>query len=88
MGRTIISKKGRWLLRKYLYSMSLRVIHRSPYFKSYYNKKIEHKNRFGQRLKKKEALCAVIIKLIKVIFALLRDKRTFMAKAPSVALAS
>jgi transposase len=86
IGRKIISKKGRWLLRKYLYFMSLRVIHRSPYFKSYYDKKKEHKNRFGQSLKKKEALCAVVIKLIKVIFALLRDKRTFTAKAPSVAL--
>jgi len=28
-------------------------------------------------LKKREALCAVAIKLIKVIFALLRDKRAF-----------
>lgn len=87
VGGRIISKKGRWLLRKYLYFMSMRVIHRSPYFKSYYNRKLEHKNRFGQTLKKKEALCAVAIKLIKVIFALLRDRRTFTAKAPSVALA-
>jgi hypothetical protein len=35
------------------------------------------KNRVGQQPKRKEILCAVAIKLIKVIFALLRDKRTF-----------
>lgn len=85
IGRKIISKKGRWLLRKYIYFMSMRVIHRSPYFKEYYNKKLQSKNRFGQTLKKKEALCAVAIKLIKVIFALLRDKRTFTSNAPSLA---
>lgn len=85
IGRRIISKKGRWLLRKYIYFMSMRVIHRSPYFKEYYNKKLQSKNRFGQTLKKKEALCAVAIKLIKVIFALLRDKRTFTNNAPSLA---
>ncbi len=28
-------------------------------------------------MRKKEALCAVAIKLIKVIFALIRDKRVF-----------
>ncbi len=31
----------------------------------------------GQQPKRKEILCAVAIKLIKVIFALLRDKRNF-----------
>jgi transposase len=86
IGRKRISKKGRWLLRKYLYFMAMRVVHRSPYFKSYYNRKLETKTRFGQTLTKKEAFCAVIIKLIKVIFALLRDKRTFTANAPVLAL--
>lgn len=85
IGRKIISKKGRWLLRKYIYFMSMRVIHRSPYFKGYYDKKLQTKNRFGQTLRKKEALCAVAIKLIKVIFALLRDKRTFTSNAPRLA---
>jgi len=69
-GRRIISKKGRWLLRKYLYFMAMRVVHRSPFFKEYYDNK-------QKTMKKKEALCAVAIKLIKVIFALLRDKRMF-----------
>jgi transposase len=87
-GRRIISKKGRWLLRKYLYFMSMRVVYRSGFFKEYYEKKLKSTNKFGQPLKKKEALCAVAIKLIKVIFALLRDKRGFTAKAPALALAA
>ena len=72
-GRRIISKKGRWLLRKYLYFMAMRVVHRSPFLKDYYENK-------QKTMTKKEALCAVVIKLIKVIFALLRDKRTFTEK--------
>ncbi len=69
-GRKIISKKGRWLLRKYLYFMVMGIVHRSPFFKKYYENK-------QKTMKKKEALCAVVIKLIKVIFALLRDRRMF-----------
>ncbi len=88
VGRKVISKKGRWLLRKYLYFMSMRVIQRSDYFKDYYERKLSSPNRFGQALRKKEALCAVVIKLIKVIFALLRDKRIFTAKASNFVLAA
>ena len=73
IGRKIISKKGRWLLRKYLYFMAMRAVHRSPFFKEYYQNK-------QRNMEKKEALCAVAIKLIRVIFALLRDKRTFTEK--------
>jgi hypothetical protein len=47
------------------------------YFQEYYQRKLQTKNRFGQLPRKKEILCAVAIKLIKVIFALLRDKRSF-----------
>jgi transposase len=72
-GRKIISKKGRWLLRKYLYFMAMRVVHRSAFFKEYYENK-------QKTMEKKEALCAVVIKLIKVIFALLRDKKIFTEK--------
>jgi transposase len=76
-GRKIISKKGRWLLRKCLYFMVLRVVNRSSFFKGYY----EHKKKgFHRPLEKKEALCAVIIKLIRVIFALMRDTRMFTEK--------
>lgn len=72
--RKIISKKGRWLLRKYLYFMAMRTVHRSLFFKEHYENK-------QKTMKKKEALCAVVIKLIKVIFALLRDKRMFTEKS-------
>jgi transposase len=77
VSRKFISKKGRWLLRKYLFFMSMRVVVLSQYFQEYYQRKLEIKNRVGQQPKRKEILCAVAIKLIKVIFALLRDKRTF-----------
>jgi len=85
IGRKRISKKGRWLLRKYLYFMAMRVVHRNQFFRKYYDRKLKKKNRWGQLLKKKEALCAVVIKLIKVMFALLRDKKMFTMKAPSLA---
>lgn len=80
-GRKVISKKGRWLLRKYLYFMAMRVVHRSPFFKGYYEKK-------QKTMEKKEALCAVVIKLIKVIFALLKDKRMFTEKQSCLAQAA
>ena len=49
------------------------------FFKRYY----EHKKKGCDRpLKKKEALCAVILKLIRVIFALIRDKRKFTEELP------
>lgn len=85
IGRKRISKKGRWLLRKYLYFMGMRVIHRNPFFRKYYDRKLKKKNRWGQLMKKKEAICAVVNKLIKVIFALLRDQKMFTMKAPSMA---
>lgn len=83
IGGKIISKKGRWLLRKYLYFISMRVIQHSKFFREYYDKKLEKRNRFGRELKKKEALCAVVIKFIKVIFALLRDNKMFTAERPA-----
>ena len=77
VGRRFISKKGRWLMRKYLFFMSMRVVVLTNYFKAYYERKLETKNRVGQLPRRKEILCAVAIKLIKVIFALLRDQRRF-----------
>lgn len=88
IGRRFISKKGRWLLRKYLFFMSMRVVVLSKYFREYYHRKLETKNRFGQQPRRKEILCAVVIKLIKVIFALLRDKRGFEDLAPATAAAA
>jgi transposase len=88
IGRRFISKKGRWLLRKYIFFMTMKVTQNSDFFKDYYKRKLENKNRFGQLLKKREALCAVAIKLIKVIFALLRDKRRFSDNIFCLALAA
>jgi transposase len=85
IGGKIISKKGRWLLRKYLYFMGMRVINHNDFFKEYYERKLAKRNKFGRELKKKEAICAVVIKLIKVIFALLRDNRKFTAGQPDFA---
>jgi transposase len=88
VSRKFISKKGRWLMRKYLFYMSMRVVVLSKYFQAYYQRKLETKNRVGQQPKRKEILCAVAIKLIKVIFALLRDKRKFADKiCPTLARA-
>jgi len=87
VGRKTISKKGRWLLRKCLYFMGLGVVNNNRFFKEYYDRKLSTKNRFGQDLRKKEALCAVVIKLIKVIFALLRDKKKFTEERPVFARA-
>jgi transposase len=81
ISRKFISKKGRWLLRKCLFFMSMRVVVLTSYFQEYYQRKLQTKNRFGQLPRKKEILCAVAIKLIKVIFALLRDKRSFQDTA-------
>ena len=79
VGRKIISKKGRWLLRKCLFFMVLRLVHRSSFFKAYY----EHKKKgFDRPLAKTEALCAVILKLIRVLFALMRDRRMFTEEMP------
>ena len=88
VGRKRISKKGRWLLRKTLFFMGMRVVVKDGYFKEYYQRKLESKNRFGQLLKKKEGLCAVVIKLIKVMFALMRDSRMFDDKADALSLAA
>jgi hypothetical protein len=88
IGRKRISKKGRWLLRKILFFMTLKVVQECPFFRDYYRRKLENENQFGQHLKKKEALCAVTIKLIRVIFALFRDKRGYQEEAPVLALAA
>jgi transposase len=74
VGRKVISKKGRWLLRKVLYFMTLGVVQHSPFFRGYYEHK---KTGLHHPLKKKAALCAVVLKLIRVLFALMRDRRMF-----------
>jgi len=40
VGRKMISKKGRWLFRKTLFFMSMRVVQQCPFFKDYYRRKL------------------------------------------------
>jgi hypothetical protein len=64
-------KKGRWLLRKCLFFMVLRLVHRSSFFKAYYERK---KKGCDRHLEKTEALCAVTLELIRVLLALTERK--------------
>jgi hypothetical protein len=62
-------------MRKCLFFMNMRKVVLTKYFKTYYEGKLETKDRVGQLPRRKEILCAVAIKLIKVIFAFLGDRR-------------
>lgn len=78
-----ISKKGRWRLRKILYFICLGAIRLSPYFKAKY----ERKQNEG-KVAKKAAVCAVVIDLVKVIFALIRDERAFEERFEAIKIAA
>jgi transposase len=67
-----ISKKGRHLMRTMLYFMGMRVIHRNRAFKQGYGRKMKK-----GALKKKAAIVAVCIKLVRIMFAMLRDRKAF-----------
>lgn len=88
IGRRRISKKGRWRLRKTLYLLSIRVVRVIPEFKEYYERKLQGIGGSGRKLARKEALCAVAIKLIKLIFALARDRRRYEERSKTVLLAA
>jgi transposase len=79
-GRRRISKEGRFLLRATLYRMAISVVNHNQHFKSYYQRKLDSKNR--ATVKRKEILCAVAIKLVKLLFALMRDKRNYQEQVP------
>lgn len=80
-GRRKISKQGRFLLRATLYRMAISVINHNHQLKRYYQRKVKGSRR-NRPLNKKEALCAVAIKLVKLLFALMRDKRCYQKQAP------
>ena len=88
IGRRRISKKGRWRLRKTLYLLSIRVVRVIPEFKEYYERKLQGIGGSGRKLARKEALCGVAIKLIKLIFALARDRRRYEERKKTVLLAA
>jgi len=81
-GRKKISKQGRFLLRATLYRMAVSMINHNHQLKRYYKRKIRGSRR-DRALNKKEALCAVAIKLVKLLFALMRDRRCYQKQAPA-----
>lgn len=76
-GRIKLSKKGRYLMRTMIYFISMRLVHRDDGFKAFYEYKLKTRNKNGRYIEKKEALMAVGIKFIKVIFAMFRDKKKY-----------
>jgi len=86
--RSKLSKKGRYLMRTMLYFISMRLIYRADEFKKYYKRKLETKNARGRSLEKREALFAVAIKFVKVLFAMMRDKEKYCANKPGLRLAA
>jgi transposase len=67
-GRICISKQGRPLLRKLLYFASLNLVKKDRILHDYYNRLVK------RGVLKMKALVAVMRKLLRLIFALIRDK--------------
>jgi hypothetical protein len=59
--------------------MVLRLVHGSSFFKASYERR---KKGLDRPLAKTEALCAVILELIRVLFALMRDRGMFTEVLP------
>lgn len=70
-GQRRISKRGRWLLRKILYFASLNVVGKGGIFHHQY------KNYLDRGMPKQKALIAIARKLLRVMFALVRDHKEF-----------
>lgn len=67
-----ISKTGIPSLRGALGRATISCIRQNEVFRLYYLRKLENPNNVGRRLEKAEAICATTIKLIKVLFSLLK----------------
>jgi len=80
-GRICISKMGRALLRKILFFMAINVVKEGRILHDYYQKLIK-KGKF-----KMKALVAVMRKLLKIIFALVRNK-TYYQENTKIKLAA
>lgn len=68
-----ISKTGITLLRAALGRATIACIRQNEVFRLYYRRKLERPNYVGRKLEKAEAVCATTIKLIKVLFSLLKS---------------
>lgn len=71
-GQRHISKCGRWLLRKLLYFASLNVIRKQGIMRDYYQRLT------GHGMVKTKALIAVSRKLLRTIFAMVRDGTEYL----------
>jgi len=72
-GKRRISKRGRHLLRKILFFAAINVIRKDGILHDYYHKLIDN------GMLRKKALIAVMRKLLKIIFALTRDKSFYIS---------
>jgi len=72
-GQRKISKRGRSLLRKMLYYVAIQTVRKNGIMHAYYQKLI------GRGMKRIMALVAVARKLLRVVFAMVRDQSEFMA---------
>ncbi len=67
-----ITKRGSASLRKYIYLMATGVIRCNPYFKAFYDKKRQ------QGFPHRKAMVALMNKIIKTLFAMLKKKEMFI----------
>ena len=70
-----ISKRGNAHLRRTVWLMAVCVIRCNPYFKTYFQKKI------NEGMKYKKAVIATANKLLRVLFALLKNRTPFVYPA-------
>lgn len=68
-GRRTLSKRGRGSLRALLYRAALTMVAKNSMFRAFYRWFVE---RPGRPLEKKQALVAVALKLLRVMFALMQ----------------
>ncbi|KKC29668.1 transposase [Caldanaerobacter subterraneus subsp. pacificus DSM 12653] len=73
-GKTKISKRGRPELRNLLYKASLTLVAKNKEFKALYNYFLRRRE---NPLEKKQALIAISIKLIRVMFTLAKKKEKY-----------
>jgi transposase len=73
-GQRTISKRGRCLLRNYLYQAALVMVAQNQEFKQLYQYLISRRQ---NPLKRKQAIVVVAIKLIRVILALIQKKESY-----------
>jgi transposase len=72
-GQARISKKGRALLRKVLYQLALRQVKKDGAFYHFYQRKIK------QGKIKNKVLIEISRKMVRILFAMIRDKSSFRA---------